>query len=382
MKYLKIRISAQDRGVLYEKDVQVRDAFESFIRAEVSTLVQDGTMNEGEHYAAIIIPRYGDFLRRTPILLVDAAKIAEKTDWLEMRCEEPVQPEKRVTYFTIEFRIRERNLIYRQDFQTFQVGTYYINYGITQALIKLGVLKSGDYYLPDFFARDDDQAQFDREYIPALKKQAAALVELIPDVPTAVAFQYRDSAFYGKATTIGIVDADDIRIFLRQDAGERLAVEGKRSGEGETGGILVGQIYETTDRGRRIVEISDFIVSEHTSSSVVELRYTFQSWQASSAKLKQKFPGLRIVGWYHTHLVALPCYTDESHTQMEQTKLFFSRDDLFLHKQFFAEEWYVAMVLDTQGNSMFFQWKNKNVVPCGGYRIFEDIGVAGKAEKA
>jgi len=379
VKYLKLRISSDVEGqnILYEKDVDVRDVFESFIRSEVSALVRDGTIYEGEHYSAIVIPRYGNLLRRTPVLAVDAAKVTEKTQWIEMRFEEPLQPDRPVRYFTIELRIKERNLVYRQDFQTIDVGRYYVAYGVEQALLRLGVLRHGDYYYPTFFARDDKQAQFDRERIPPLEKRATSLVELIPEQPSALAFPYRDPAVYGETEVVGEVGPEDIRIFIGRRTLDRIVEEAKRIVEVERGGILVGQVYAGADGGRHIVEISDFIVSDQVVSSVSELRYTFESWRASSALMKEKYPGKRIVGWYHTHLIELTVYTDESRTTVEQTRLFFSRDDLFLHKRFFPDEWYVAMVLDPQGNHIFFQWKGGDIVACGGYRIFEDEGIAG-----
>lgn len=378
MKYLRLQISTDDKGVVYEKDVEARNVFESFIRAGVSMLVRNGTIYEGEHYSAIIIPRYGNVLRRAPLLVVDPAKVAEKTEWIELRYEEPIQPDKPVRYFTVELRIKERNLVYTRDFQVIDVGNEYIAYGIVQALLRLGVLQHGEYYYPAFFARDDDEARFDKEYIPPLEKQAASLVELISPEPERIAFDFRAPAAYGQTQVVGTIAPDDIQIFVRKDALDRLVAEAKRTVSVERGGILVGQVYENADGGRRIVEISDLIVGEYITSSVSELRYTFESWQAGTARLRREFPGKRIVGWYHTHLVELAVYTDETRTQIEQTSLFFSRDDLFLHKQFFPDEWYVAMVLDPQGKSLFFQWKNGDVVACGGYHVFEDVGVAGQ----
>lgn len=376
MKYLKLRISTEAKGILYEKDVEARNVFESFVRSIVGQLVNLGTIYEGEHYSAIIIPRYGDTMRRGGLLVIDGAKTAEKTDWIELRYEEPALPDQPVRYFTLELRIKERSLVYRRDFQTLDIGMEYVANGIERALVNLGVLRHGQYYFPVFYAREDDQAQFDRERIPALEEQAASLVELISDKPMRTAFDYRDVAVYANAEEVGMIGPADIRIFVRRDALERIVEEAKRTGDVERGGILVGQIYEPTDDGRRIVEISDLIAGEHTLSSVIELRYTFETWQARNATLRERFPGKRMVGWYHTHLIDLAVYTDETRTKVERTKLFFSRDDLFLHKQFFPDEWYVAMVLDPQGKSMFFQWKDGDVMACGGYRVFEDVGVA------
>jgi len=379
VKYLKLEVKTESRGVLYEKDVEARNALEAFVRSIVSGLVHDGTIREGEHYCATAVPRYGDFLRQSPVVVIDEEKAAEVSDWVEMRFEEDPQPDKPIRYFTIEFRVKESGVIYRYDYQMRDVAAFYVRYGISQALLNLGVLQQGEYFFTTFFARDDDDARFDRESIPALESQASSLVELVSPEPIRTAFPFRDPSVYGEVQMDGQTDEEDIRIFVRRDTMERLTGEAKKASEVERGGLLVGQVYDTTDAGRHVVEISDFIVSEHTASTVTELTYTFDSWQSSTAKLREEFPGKKIVGWFHTHLIDLDVYTDETRTEIERTKLFFSRDDVFLHKQFFPDEWYVAMVLDPEGKGLFFQWRDREIVPCGGYAVFEGVGVAGRA---
>lgn len=375
MKYLKLRIRTDDRGVLYEKDVDVRNVFESFLRDMVSTLIYAGIMHQGEHYSAIVVPRYGTHLHITPILSVDTAKVAEQTSWIEMRFEEPVHPDQPVRYFTIELRIQESQRICRQDCQVGDIGEFYVGYGIVQALIKLGVLQNHEIYQSLFFARDDEQAQFDREYIPALEQQANALVELSPEEPAMLAFPSRPLDVYGEVETVGQLEADDTRIIVRRDTLKQLVAEAQKSTRVEVGGILVGNVYESPDGNRHLVEVSDLIVSEHTESNIVELRYTFASWLSHSLSMKHKFPSKRIVGWYHTHLVKTSRCIEENQTHAEPTALFFSRDDVFLHRQFFPDAWYIALVLDPQGAHRFFQWKQGDIVACKGYRIFEDVGV-------
>lgn len=377
MKYLQLRISSPaDRGVLYEKDVDARNALGGFVRALVGDLVHDGTVHEGEHYTAVVVPRYGEVLRQTPQLTHDPARVAEPVDWVELRFEEPAQPDRPVRYFSVEVRVRERGLVYRRDFTRSEVGQFYVGQGVEKALLGLGVLRDGDYYLIDFFARDDDRADFDRERSPVLQERAASLVELVPETAAGPSFPYRDPASYGPVQFVGRVRPGDILIYVGRRALEALLADARVSPEVERGGILVGNVFENAQAGgRRIVEISDLIVSEHTISNVVELRYTFESWRGHKARLKDKYPGRQIVGWYHTHLVEVSVHTAEN--KVEQTTMFFSRDDLFLHKQFFPAEWYVALVLDAPGNSIFFQWKDGEIVACGGYAVFEDVGVAG-----
>ena len=280
-----------------------------------------------------------------------------------------------IRYIALEIWVIERGLLYRRDFPMTVVGQYYVTLGIEQALLKLGVLKTKEYYRPIFFARDDDLHQFEREHIPMLEKRAASLVELVPSQDEAQVFPFRDPKAYGKVTTVGKVANDDILIYLRKKTMEQLLSEAKASEEVEVGGILVGNVFESR-QGRHLVDISDLIVSEHTVSSVIELRYTFESWQARKTLMREKFPGKQIVGWYHTHLVEIAKHMDIKKGKVERTTLFFSKDDVFLHKQFFPEKWYIAMVMDPWDNSIFFQWKGQSINVCHGYAIYDELGVA------
>ena len=377
MKYFKLCLKGPEENLIYEKDVAVKDIFESFIRSGVSLLVQDGIMHGGDHYSAVIIPRYGKYLKTSPTLTIAPDKIVEKKEkWIDIHFEEPIQPDQAIRYVTIELHVQKRNLVYRRDFQMKDIGSQYVRYGITQALISLGVMKSGDWYSTCLFAKDDDQAEFDRERIPQLEQQAESLIEIVSDTADVISFSYKDPSTYVESQVVGTVAEDDICIYVNQKVMDPLLQEGRLSGETEVerGGILVGSVYESTDGGRRIVEISDMIISEHNASSVIELRYTFESWQAQNRRMREEFPGKKIVGWYHTHLVDISMKTEGE--KIEKTKMFFSRDDVFLHETFFPEEWYVAMVLDPQENSIFFQWKDNQIVACGGYQIFEEVGVA------
>jgi hypothetical protein len=125
--------------------------------------------------------------------------------------------------------------------------------------------------------------------------------------------------------------------------------------------MLVGYIYTDAAGPGYLVQITDYIPAEGALSHIAELRYTFESWQRRTTLLKERFPGKRIVGWYHTHLVQMEFYTDDSRQATFATSLFFSRDDIFMHRQFFREKWYVAMVLDPQGNAAFFQWTGDQI---------------------
>jgi proteasome lid subunit RPN8/RPN11 len=385
MKYLTLHITSNEGELLYARDVDVVNLCETFIRQLVSDFVKKGVIREGEHYTARLIPRYGNWLRQQAVVTALSAPVPAQNTWVVLDYEPNTRPDQPVIYFTLELHVRERNFLIACDIYPHELSANFIAYGVEQALLGLGVLQNGQLYRIRFYAKDDNDAQFDKEHLPTLQQKAASLIEFLSDEPEAPAFPFRDPSAYPSAIVVGQgqPQPDDIRIFVRRGTHDALLQAAKASDQVELGGILVGNVYRAADGGRLIVEVSDFIVSEGLISSATELRYTFESWQSHQAQLREQFPGKRIVGWYHTHVVTIPTNESESVADESEeaaassgTTMFFSQHDVFLHSQFFADEWYVALVLDPWGKNIFFQWKNGRIVPCHAYYLYADLGVA------
>jgi proteasome lid subunit RPN8/RPN11 len=384
MKYLTLNITTNEGDLLYAKDVDAANLCETFIRRLVSSLVAQNIIHTGEHYTVQITPHYGSTMRQQGSVATVATPPSQET-WIALRYKADAAPDQPITYFTLELHIRERGLVIEHDFHPQDLSADFIAYGVEQALLSLGVLKNGQLYRIRFYAKDDANAQFDKEHLPTLEQQAASLIEFLSEESEAPAFPFRDPNAYPSVITVGrgLPQPDDLRIFVRRSTYDALLEAAKISDQVEVGGILVGSVYRAADGGRLIVEVSDFIISEGLVSSVTELRYTFESWQSHQAQLREQFPGKRIVGWYHTHVITMPTSESESvATESEDeligggTTMFFSQHDVFLHTQFFPDEWYVALVLDPWGKSIFFQWKNGRIVPCLAYHLYTDLGVA------
>jgi hypothetical protein len=370
VKYLKLQIEHLHGETLYERDLKLETIFRELVPRMMLKLILQGTVLEGDSYTVTIIPRYGTSMKLTPELVgVSSETLLPGDKWIEMSFEEPFNFHEPVHFFTIQIHIKDLNLLYRQDCQVFAALEQYLKHTLGHTLIQKGVIRNGDGMIPRLFTRDDDSADFDKEHFPRLQHQVESLLEFV-DEPQAIVFPKRHKKHYLNTTLVGEPARDDICIFIQQKTMNALIEEGKQSTVAERGGVLVGTVYENADQGRHIVEISDLIVGEHMVSSMTQLRYTFESWQAQHQRMQEDFLDKRIVGWYHTHLIEGGIYQRQN---PERSKLFFSRDDHFLHKQFFPEPWHVAMVLDPKGNSIFFQWKGKEVVGCDGYYIFEDI---------
>lgn len=109
----------------------------------------------------------------------------------------------------------------------------------------------------------------------------------------------------------------------------------------EVGGVLLGGVYRSPEVGGAddlpidFVEIIDAIWAEQTTATVGKVEFTSESWARINVERDQKYPNLQIVGWYHTH---------PGHG------VFLSREDRFIHNNFFAQDFQLALVIDTHAN--------------------------------
>lgn len=392
-RYLRLILRSAERGKLYKKDFEARHIFDHMVTHFVSDLIHDGTIHEGEHYYGLIIPRYGKYLRPRPNLESNEEKVKEIRPWLSLEFEEGVQPDRKINYFTLELRVKDRSLIYREDFSLRELGSFFER--IATALIRLGVLRKrsllvtadkdfGDLILQqslltgseiihtELFAREDDEADFERDEVYALEAEAGELVQLVEEPVDMVADELpiRSLNDYDIQETVGGDMAEgDAKILISRPALTAIQQVARRGAQVEEGGVLVGRIFRNGENRGFLVEIADHIFSEEARGTKFELRYTFEAWQKRSIQLKERFPDYRIVGWYHTHLVKMQSLGKDDQVIYE-TELFFSRDDHFMHRQFFPEKWYVAMVLNPSGESTFFNWSGDSIVQAPGFFVY------------
>jgi proteasome lid subunit RPN8/RPN11 len=360
-KYLRLVLLSSDSAMLYKKDFEPRIVFEEFVRSLVIDLVPSGVVENGDLYSAVIIPRYEEMDTPSLRLEHDSAKVNESRPWISLEFEEGLDPERPVSYFTVEIRVRTKHRIYRNDFHLYKLNHFFRR--IESALRRMGVLHPGDRYIVQIFAREDGKAELERDEVYALKDEASSLVELSPDEeqkPPEFARKSLDD--YEAEESVGEKGAGgSIEIVVTRPALTTLQAVARRRAKVEVGGVLVGNVYSGTGPSSYLVEISDHIFAEGALSSEVELRYTFESWQKRSTELKERFPDRRIVGWYHTHLVKA-AVIDEAGQTVQETEHFFSVSDHFMHRQFFPDKWYVAMVLNPQGEAAFFRWRGNDIV--------------------
>ena len=83
------------------------------------------------------------------------------------------------------------------------------------------------------------------------------------------------------------------------------------------------------------------------------ITFTHETWAHINAVREERYPELRIVGWFHTH----PGYG-----------VFLSGYDLFIHRNFFNLPWQLAYVIDPVGGEAgFFGWRGEDITRLPGY---------------
>ena len=125
------------------------------------------------------------------------------------------------------------------------------------------------------------------------------------------------------------VTREELRVFIVQEAFDRLVEHGNEKTSVEVGGVLVGRPL-TDERGPYVV-VDDVIRADHSRQEVTELTFTHDTWDHINKEMDEQHEGRKIVGWYHTH----PGFG-----------LFLSEQDLFIQRSFFDLPFQLALVYD------------------------------------
>lgn len=110
----------------------------------------------------------------------------------------------------------------------------------------------------------------------------------------------------------------------------------------EVGGVLIGDIYG--DEEGPFLEVRAAIAAKHTRTEHAQVTFTPETWADINQTKDERYPDVRIVGWYHTH---------------PRFGVFLSERDRFIHRHSFSQPWAAAFVLDPiQQTEGFFVWSD------------------------
>ena len=151
-------------------------------------------------------------------------------------------------------------------------------------------------------------------------------------------------------------NTDHPPVFISQSVMKAIEKHVTNEKEKEVGGVLLGGFYRT-DNGS-FVEITDFIEATSAKGTDVSLTFTHEAWEQITAEQSHRGSDLQIVGWYHSH---------------PALGVFMSKEDEFIHSNFFSEPWQVAIVVDPiYHNWGCFKWNDGKLDRTGGMYIFAE----------
>lgn len=124
------------------------------------------------------------------------------------------------------------------------------------------------------------------------------------------------------------------RLIWSAQAYDALARSQPVSDQVEVGGFLVGQVYSDATTEQLLVDIQHVLAAEGTSASLALLRFTADTWSALRRRLVSDLQGLRLLGWWHTHL--FPATDSFGLSGLDET----------LQRLYFPSPWHFAALLN------------------------------------
>jgi len=142
-------------------------------------------------------------------------------------------------------------------------------------------------------------------------------------------------------------DSDEpFQTIFRQSVLDEIRDHAESQIQVEVCGVLVGSVYENSTGAFAYVEGS--IRGTYATGRTAQVTFTAETWQHIDREMDDKFPGRKIVGWYHSH----PGFG-----------IFLSEMDLFIQRNFFNARYQGAFVYDPQSKERgLFGWGGGEII--------------------
>lgn len=145
----------------------------------------------------------------------------------------------------------------------------------------------------------------------------------------------------------------DLTVCMRPVAIAQLQEHALSNTSVELGGVLLGYAYRNEQRV--FVEVQAAIPVQTADHGPIHFTFTADSWSQVHIDRALRYPALNIIGWFHTH---------------PGLGVFYSGDDVVVHKAAFTMPWHVGMVVDPLTNqAALFGWNSGRVCSLPG--LFE-----------
>ena len=146
------------------------------------------------------------------------------------------------------------------------------------------------------------------------------------------------------------------QVVFRRSVLNDIRAHGLASPDVEVCGVILGNLYRDAEGPWCYIEAN--IRGNYAAGRNAQVTFTSETWTHIHEEMEKRFPGMRIVGWYHTH----PGFG-----------IFLSEMDLFIQENFFAEPWQIAFVDDPKGGDRgVFVW-HKAAAVRDPYLVKEDV---------
>lgn len=132
----------------------------------------------------------------------------------------------------------------------------------------------------------------------------------------------------------------EVWVLLRQEALQAIDDHGLSDVRTELGGVLLGRAFQY--RGQTYVQVDAAVSAKSTEHGPVHFTFTADAWAQIHREREEYYPGMQIVGWFHTH---------------PNLGVFYSSDDVVVHSVAFDMPWHVGLVVDpVRRQCCFFGW--------------------------
>jgi proteasome lid subunit RPN8/RPN11 len=157
------------------------------------------------------------------------------------------------------------------------------------------------------------------------------------------------------ARQVGTLYRDAAVVVIREAVLEAILEFSEQDMTRERGGFLLGGVYGDDPQ---YVVVRHFHPALEAHGSLASLTFTHETWASLTREIEANFVGESILGWQHTH---------------PGLGVFLSNYDLFIQKNFFAQSWQIALVVDPRRQEFgFFHWRQGEARDCG-FICVEDL---------
>lgn len=235
-------------------------------------------------------------------------------------------------------------------------------------LTETGKLKAGDRFYFRALALPADGEEPPLEQMPF---SVCEVPEPLPLNPGCLDDQLNDALLFGYPT------AGDLPVFIPMSVLREASALTRRSGENETGGILIGHLCRGVDSPEIFAKVTAQMPARHAQSGLTKLTFTADTWASVQAAISLRRRNEIHLGWWHSHSYLKTTCKDcvkRAEGACTATASFMSAEDVALHLTCFPRAFSTALVISDSpcaGLSWeLFGWRQGMVVP----RAFHILG--------